>query len=82
MSQRAMIEGSLRCLRQGWLSLIPVAGVVAAIFGVYWFVVTLGRTKEDWNPARWHLLGGMMLSVLSLFGHALLLAAGIAYLLR
>ncbi len=82
MSQAKIIEGSLRCLRQGWLALIPVAGIAAAVFGIYWFMATLRQTRDDWNPARWHLMGGMALSVISLFAHALLAAAGIVVFLR
>ena len=67
-----VIEKSLSCLDFGIASLIPVAGLVFAMFAFARFNFAIGETNDRWNPARVHLYAGIVLAILSILTHAVL----------
>ena len=69
-----MIEGSFRCLRLGWLSLLPMIGIGFAILALLRYSLVFLDTRDHWNPARWQLYSGAGLALLSLLLHGLALA--------
>ena len=57
-----VIEGSLRCFTCGWLSLIPVVGLVFSVLAFLQHFLTQREQAASWNPARRHLLIGYILA--------------------
>jgi hypothetical protein len=57
-----MLRRSLRCLALGWWSLIPVAGLVPALFALLDFRDVVLSKGERWNAARPQLLLGVWLA--------------------
>ena len=60
----SVINRSLRCLRLAFFSLIPVVGIVAALFAWRDFRFVRRTVAKEWNPARRQLNFGMMLATL------------------
>ena len=75
MDRILVIEQSFRCLRMGWLSLIPLLGVAFAAGALAAYGRVFLNTRDEWNPARAHLYGGVFLALGSLMGHSLLIAS-------
>jgi hypothetical protein len=57
-----VIERSLECFTQGWLSLIPVLGIFAAIQAMILHHQVRSETGREWNPAGRYLLAGFVLA--------------------
>jgi hypothetical protein len=72
MKKSEMIENSLACSRFGYLSLIPVAGIVCALISIRYYAQTL-FASEQWNPAKWCLLRGAGCAVVGLLLHAVVI---------
>ena len=67
-----IIEKSLSCLDFGIASLIPVFGLIFAMFALARFRSAVSETEDRWNPARLHLYVGAALALLALLGHAVI----------
>jgi hypothetical protein len=61
-----LIRGSLRVFTCGCLGLIPIIGIVPAIYAVSTGLRLNFRNRNDWNPASIYLRLGMLLAVVSL----------------
>jgi hypothetical protein len=61
-----LIEKSLRCFVYGWLSLIPVIGVVAIFSTFRLHHATRLFSVDDWNPARRYRAAGFGLALFGL----------------
>ncbi|MBC8001112.1 MAG: hypothetical protein H7X97_00875 [Opitutaceae bacterium] len=57
-----MIEGSLTCFVQGWLSLIPIMGLAFAILGIRSYARVRMESAGEWNAAQPYLTTGMILA--------------------
>lgn len=61
-----IIERSLRCLRRGGFSFLPVLGIYFSFGALRDFYVAITQIAERWNPGRRHLYAGMVLALLGL----------------
>ena len=75
-----ILEGSLRCYALGWLSLLPVFGVPLGIGAVAVFWRTWPISRDEQNPARRYLIGGLVLALGGLLVSGGLLLAMSLYL--
>lgn len=73
MDRILVIEQSFRCLRMGWLSLTPLLGVAFASGALAAYARVFLNTRDEWNPARPHLYGGVFLALSSLLAHSLVI---------
>lgn len=74
MDKVRVIERSVRCFIAGCLSLIPVLGLLPAVFALVLVHQVRRETGPSWNPARGYLICG---NVLAWVGIAIpLIAAG------
>ena len=60
-----LIHRSLRVFVCGWLSLIPVIGLIPALYAFFAGGLTRAALREEWNPAASYLLWGRTLAVFS-----------------
>lgn len=61
-----IIERSLRCLRRGGFSFLPVVGIYFSLRALRDFYAATTQIAERWNPGRRHLYAGMVLALLGL----------------
>lgn len=74
-----VIERSLECFMMGWLSLMPVAGIFAAVRAIIIYQQARIEAGKEWNPARRYLIAGFALSWLgSLIS---IIIAGVAFVM-
>ena len=74
-----VIERSLECFMMGWLSLMPIAGIFAAVRAVIVYQQARIEAGKEWNPARRYLIAGF---VLSCMGSLLsIIIAGMAFVM-
>lgn len=57
-----VLEDSLGCYAMGWLSLLPVLGVIAAVRAFALYQRARVDAGKEWNPASRYLLGGFVLA--------------------
>lgn len=69
-----LIERSFWCYRAGWISLVPILGLVPAVLAFYWFGRVRADLRGEWNPAGGYLWVGLALGVVGC-GETLLLLA-------
>jgi hypothetical protein len=81
MDKVRVIEGSLTCYALGWLSLIPVLGLVAAFVGLVEARSVIALSEGQWNPARKYLVAGRLLSGLGLLINGMPILLLLAFLL-
>jgi hypothetical protein len=62
MNKVLMITSSIRCLRYGVLSLLPVVGIPFLILAFSNFHRARKESDGAWNPAQRHLVGGCILA--------------------
>lgn len=62
MDKVRVIERSLRCFIAGCLSLLPVLGLIPAVVAIVLFHQVRNEAGHAWNPARGHLIGGVVLA--------------------
>lgn len=79
LSKRQMLEGSLRCFALGWLALIPILGLPAALLAMVEFRRVIVHKEDSWNAGKGYLicgaaLGGFGLVISLVSGGALLIA--------
>ena len=73
MTKVEMIEQSLSCAVYGYLSFVPLAGIVFALMAIRLYTRVL-FSVEGWNPAKGPLLRGGACAVLGLLLHGVGLA--------
>jgi len=66
MDKIRVIKLSLRCLRFGWLGLIPVIGIPFMIAALICYRRARREAGREWNPARRHLCWGVGLAITDL----------------
>ena len=57
-----MLEGSLACFVQGWISLIPIVGLAFAFLGIRNYSRVRTQSAGEWNAAQPYLTAGMILA--------------------
>jgi hypothetical protein len=62
MDRVRVIERSLRCYTMGWLSLVPLLGIIAAIRGIILYQRVRMEAGREWNPAGRYLMCGFVLA--------------------
>jgi hypothetical protein len=70
MDKILTIKQSLRCLKLGWLALIPVIGPFIAIYAIHIYCRVF-LASDDWNPAKAQLYSGAALALTSVLLHAI-----------
>jgi hypothetical protein len=61
-----VIEKSLRIFTCGLLGLIPVIGLIPAVYAAFAGARLYSRHRRDWNPAEAYLKWGMTVALASL----------------
>jgi hypothetical protein len=61
-----LIERSLWCYRAGWLSLVPILGVIPAVVAIHLYCRVRVEVGKGWNPGGGYLLAGLLLSLLGI----------------
>lgn len=79
MDRVRVIERSLACFACGWLSLLPVLGIFAAIRGMILYHRARNEAGREWNPAGCYLACGFALAWLGSL--VSVLSAGILFVL-
>ena len=79
MNKVRLIKGSLFCYVLGWVSLIPIFGLIAGFIAIV-EAKSLREVKE-WNPARNYLIAAVWLSLLGIFISGVIGLLGTVYLL-
>jgi hypothetical protein len=72
MDKIKFIKQSLACHRRGWISLIPVVGLILAPINLVRCWRIQREVGSEWNPAAHYLRRGLWLAVLALVYHALI----------
>jgi hypothetical protein len=72
MDKISYIKQSLECHRRGWISLIPVVGLILAPINLVRCWRIQREVGSEWNPAAHYLRRGLRLAVLSLSYHVLM----------
>lgn len=62
MDRIRVIERSLVCFVCGWLSFIPLAGIIPAIRAVRLYRQVRAEVGQNWNPADRYLFFGYVLA--------------------
>ncbi len=79
MDRVRVIERSLSCYTMGWLSLVPLLGIFAAIRGIILYQRVRMEAGREWNPAGRYLMCGFVLTWLgNLFS---IIGAGVVFVL-
>ncbi|HEV8543486.1 MAG TPA: hypothetical protein VGR78_13905 [Verrucomicrobiae bacterium] len=74
MDRILMIKESLRCLKLGWLCLLPVFGAFLAIYTIRIYCHVFLTTRDEWNPAKPQLYSGAALALASLLLHSVVVS--------
>ena len=77
-----LIERSLRCFVYGWLSLIPVIGLVAAFTAIRLHFAPASSTGDEWNPAGCYLKAGCWLARIGILISIAVLALVVMVVMR
>jgi len=78
MDQVQIIERSIHCYHAGWWSLVPIAGLVPAVFAFYQYARVRSDSSRIWNPAGAYLRSGLALALIGFVLTFFLLAAPLA----
>jgi hypothetical protein len=63
MDRLRIIERTLWCYRAGWMSLIPILGLVPAVVSLHLFWRVRADLDGEWNPAGAYLGWGLVLGL-------------------
>jgi hypothetical protein len=72
MDKISFIKQSLECHRRGWISLLPIVGLILAPINLVRCLRIQQEVGSAWNPAAKYLRRGLWLAALALVYHALL----------
>jgi len=68
MDKVRLIKRSVRCLLFGWLSLIPLLGLVPAFIALHLHRSVRREAGGEWNPAASYARWGYVLALLGIAG--------------
>ena len=81
MDQITVIRRSLAIFALGILSLLPLIGLIPAIYALITSSQIRANYQEPWNPASRYLKAGSLMARLGFFGSAILIFLLVAALM-
>ena len=74
IARSRLIKESLDCFVWGAAACVPIVGLFLAPSALWRFRIVIIETNNRWNPGRRHAYAGAALALLSLLGHATVVA--------
>jgi len=67
MDKARVVEESLRCYSLSWWGLIPLFGILSALFAFSAYRRASEAAGDNWNPARAHAVAGLLIAFFGMF---------------
>jgi len=64
MDRVRIIERTFWCYWAGWMSLVPIVGLIPAVVAIHHFFRVRADLDGEWNPAGTYLGWGLALAVI------------------